>query len=95
MLGCAVILQVEKLRQLEAHRQREAALVGASEAGSEAQPESAGEPVSIGDLLDASYPALPLGGAEDVGPSGPGPRHWDQPGPERDVGRGSQRERLR
>jgi hypothetical protein len=46
------------------------------------------EPVSIGDLLDASYPPLPLGGAEDVGPSGPGPRHWDQPGPERDVGRG-------
>jgi len=47
------------------------------------------EPVSIGDLLDASYPPLPLAGAEDVGLEEPAPRQWDEPpGRERDVGRG-------
>ena len=76
-----------ELRQLEARLQRQAALVGAREAEREAQSERAGGPVTIGGLLDASYPPLPLGGAEDVGPAGPGPRPWDHPGPERDLGR--------
>ncbi len=77
-----------ELRQLEARLQRQAALVGARGAGSEAQPERAGGPVTIGGLLDASYQPRPFGGAEDVASAGPGPRHWDDPGPERDVGRG-------
>ena len=76
-----------ELRQLEARLQRQAALVGARDAASEAQPERAGGPVTIGDLLDASYPPPPLAGAEDVGLEEPAPRDWDQPGSERDVGR--------
>ena len=76
-----------ELRQLEARLQRRAALVGAKETGSEALPERASGPVSIGDLLDESYPPLPVSGAEDVGPAGPGRRPWDHPGPERDLGR--------
>jgi hypothetical protein len=76
-----------ELRQLEARLQHQAALGGATEAGSEAQSERASGPVTIGDLLDSSYPPLPLAGAEDVGPAEPAPRHWDHPGPERDVGR--------
>ncbi len=47
--------------------------MGAREAASEAQPERAGGPVTIGDLLDVSYPPLPLAGAEDVGLGGAGP----------------------
>jgi hypothetical protein len=77
-----------ELAQLEARLQREAALVGASEAASEAQPERASGPVTIADLLDVSYPRLPLAGAKDVGSEEPAPWQWDQPGPERDVGRG-------
>jgi hypothetical protein len=73
-------------RQLEARLQRQAALVGAREATKEAA-ERAGGPVSIGDLLDASYPPLPLSGEKDVGAAEPAPRHWDEPGRERDVGR--------
>jgi hypothetical protein len=76
-----------ELRQLEARLQRQAALVGARDAASEAQPERAGGPVTIGDLLDASYPPVPLASAEDVGLEQPAPRDWDQPGSERDVGR--------
>jgi hypothetical protein len=84
----AQLVTVE-LRQLEARLQRQAALVGTREAGSEGQPERSGGRVSIGDLLDASYPPLPLGGAEDVGLEEPAPRQWDEPpGRERDVGRG-------
>jgi hypothetical protein len=77
-----------ELGQLEARLQRQAAFVGARDAASEAQPERAGGPVTIGDLLDASYPPLPLAGAEDVGLEEPASRHWDEPERERDVGRG-------
>jgi hypothetical protein len=77
-----------ELRQLEARLQRQAAFVGARDAASEAQPESAGGPVTIGDLLDVSYPPLPLAGAGDVGLEEPAPRHWDEPGREPDLGLG-------
>ena len=62
--------------------------MGARDAASEAQLERAGGPVTIGDLLDVSYPPLPLGGAEDVGLEEPAPRHWDEPGREPDLGLG-------
>jgi hypothetical protein len=77
-----------ELRQLEARLQREAALMGTRGAASQAQPERASGPVSIADLLDVSYPPLPLAGAGDVGLEEPAPRHWDEPGREPDLGLG-------
>ena len=77
-----------ELAQLEASLQREAALVGAREVGSGAQPERAGGPLTIADLLEVSYPPPPLSGAGDLGPEEPAPRHWDEPGREPDLGLG-------
>jgi hypothetical protein len=46
-------------------------------------PSGAGGPVSVGDLLDASYPSLPLVGADDLWPGGAGPAALGPPGPTR------------
>ncbi len=82
----AQLVTVE-LRQLEASLQREAALVGARQAEDQAQRERASGPLTIGELLDASFPPLPLTQAGEVDPEEPVPWYWDEPGPERDLGR--------
>jgi len=75
-----------ELRQLEASLQRQAALVGAREVEDQAQRERASGPLTIGDLLDASFPPLPLTGAGEAAPEEPVPWYWDEPGPGRDLG---------